>query len=225
MESASVGGVNEYNHDVSVQRFERMIDRAAEHPLRYIGDRSLDRAVVCLGGDIITGSIYDELDRTNDMTEMEAVVFWGPKLASALSFLADEWDCPIVVPEIHGNHDRLHRKKPMKKAAESSFTWVIYSMVNEALKDDDRITTLLARSEDIITPVYDLRVLWEHGDAGVGASAGSGIGSIWPTMRRKVQNAHAAKNALGTPFDYYVVGHWHQFAASREFLVNNTLKG
>ena len=220
-----VNGFNAYNHDISVQRWERVIDRAASHPQKYIGDRGVGKAVVCLGGDIITGSIHDELTRTNDMTEMEAVVFWTPKIASALTHLADEWDCPIAVPQIHGNHDRLYKKKPMKQAAESSFTWIIYSMLNEALKDDDRITPLLSSSSEILTPVYDLKILWEHGDAGVGASAGTGIGGIWPTMRRKVQNAHAAFQSIGQPFDYYVIGHYHQFAASREFLVNGCLKG
>lgn len=220
-----VNGFNAYNHDISVERFDRVVERAACHPQKYIGDRGIEKAVVCLGGDIITGSIHDEYERTNDMTEMEAVVFWTPKLASAMTYLADEWDCPIVVPQLTGNHDRLHKKKPTKQAAESAYTWIIYSMMNKMLENDDRITPLLTSSSEVITQVYDLKILWEHGDMGVGGSSGSGIGGIWPTMRRKVQNAHAAFQNVGMPFDYYVVGHWHQFAASREFLVNNCLKG
>lgn len=225
VDERATNGWNAYDHEISVERFERVIERAANHPLRYIGDRKLDGAVVCLGGDIITGTIHDELERTNDMTTSEAISFWAPKLASALTYLADTWDCPIVVPEIDGNHDRSYRRKHHKRKAQEAHTWVIYTMVNMLTADDDRITPLLASASEIVTPIYDLRVLWEHGDAGIGGGSGGGIGGIWPPIMRKLHKAHTSHRQLGLDFDYYVMGHWHQFTATRELLINNTLKG
>ncbi len=221
----TMNGVNEYNHDVSVRRFERVINRSAEWTKRYTAGLDFDGGMVMLGGDIVTGTIHEELQDTNDRTTPEAVVEWAPRIASALEYLADEWGGQLVVPMVDGNHDRVHKRKRMKQRAEEAWSWVLYNWVAHSLEDNEGITPLISSASELIVPLYDTHFLIEHGDEGVGPSAGSGIGGIFPPIARKVHKSQSKYANWGQKFDWNLMGHWHQTTYGPNFIINGSLKG
>ncbi len=70
-----VGGVNSFNADVAAARIEELVNVTIDLCTNHMGraETKYPGMVVCLGGDMITGNIHDELTITNDRTLNEQI--------------------------------------------------------------------------------------------------------------------------------------------------------
>jgi hypothetical protein len=66
--------------------------------------------IVCLGGDMISGDIHEELFATNDRTPQQCINDLSDLLASALERMADKFG-KVFVPCVVGNHGRSSRSR------------------------------------------------------------------------------------------------------------------
>lgn len=217
----TMGGVNAFNREIAHQRFERVINQAVDFPKNYWGGVTYDGIVCALAGDIVTGTIHEELAETNDDTLPGTIAHWTPAIASALKYLADNYG-RVFVPIVDGNHDRSHKKPRHKRRARDSWMWVMAAWLADVFKDDDRIQITMSESSELIVPIYNTRILLVHGD---GAQGGQGIGGIWPPIMRYVYKKQSVYSSLGKRFDQCWMGHWHQLVHGPTFLVNGSLKG
>lgn len=213
---AEMDGLNSYNREIAEYRFERVIESTVEMMSTYVAGLTFDGIVVCLGGDIITGDIHDELAKTNESPVPGTIVHWIPILAAGIKRLADHFG-RVHVPCVDGNHDRTYKFTPAKKRAESSNAWIIYNVLAMLLEDDDRVTFDISKSPEILFDVYDTRFLLTHGDAFRG---GGGVGGIWPPMMRWLKSKLNVRH-----FDIALIGHWHQLIYGQGIFVNGSLKG
>lgn len=216
-------GFNAYDDDIAVARWERVINQAPEMLGRHLAGYSYPFAVVALIGDMLSGDIHAELAKSNQFTTPDTVVRWVPRIIAGLKHFADATGIErIVVPCVDGNHDRLDHRTPMKRRAESSFTWIVYHSIALALDDDPRFHFAISRSSDVIVDLFDERHMFVHGD---GARGGGGIGGIWPPIMRYVTKLKVAQMGQGRPVDQVIMGHWHQYTIGRGWLVNGSGKG
>ena len=211
-----VDGRNAYNRAVAESRFQRLVDSTVELMRSYVAGVTFDGIVVALGGDIITGTIHEELEATNEATVPQTIVHWVQVMASGITSLADEFGA-VFVPCVDGNHDRSTRKIRYKQRAEMAWSWVFYNWLADVLRDDKRVTFSISKSPDLIFPVYDTRFLLTHGDAFRG---GGGVGGIYPPMLRWLTKKHVTHE-----FDIALIGHWHQLLYGQGIYVNGSLKG
>ncbi len=216
-----VDNMNAYDREIAHARLERVVNGAITLMRDYVTGLTLDGIVVPLLGDIITGDIHEELARTNEAPVPATIVHWVPVLASLLTHLADEFGF-VFVPTCDGNHDRTMKRTPMKKRAESSNAWIVYSWLADTLRHDPRITFSISTSPEQMFNVYDTRFLISHGDTF--RSAG-GVGGLYPSMMKWLLRRHALYSAVGNDFDYALIGHWHQLLWGQDFVVNGTTKG
>lgn len=207
---------NAYNRAIAEARFERVINGTIELCSTYTAGLTFDGIVVALAGDIITGSIHDELTETNESPVPATIVYWVPIIASGLKRLADHFG-KVHVPCVDGNHDRATEKGRYKKRAENSYAWIIYHWLADHLRDDKRITFSISKSPEQIVTTYGTRFLLTHGDA---AKGGHGIGGIMVPLMRWRQRKLSATN-----FDIAVIGHWHQATYAPGLFINGSLKG
>ena len=221
VDSGTMGGLNEYNRQIAEIRFERIIEQAVAFPKNYWSGISYDGIVLALVGDILTGTIHEELAETNDDTLPGTIAHWTPILASAIEYLADEYGA-VHVPSVDGNHDRSHKKPRYKRRAKDSWMWVISAWLAHSFKDDDRVSFTLTEESEILLPVYDTNFLLVHGDEPKG---GGGIAGLWSPITRYVSKKQDFYAATGRRFDYALMGHWHQRTQGSNFLINSSLKG
>jgi len=214
-------GLNEYDREIAEARLRKVVNGTVKLAKEYVGGLTLDGIVVPLLGDIITGDIHDELARTNEAPVPATIVHWVPRLASALTHLADEFG-RVFVPTVDGNHDRTYKRTPAKKRAESSNAWVIYNWLADTLRDDPRITFSISTSPEQVIEVYDTRFLLAHGDA---FRSSGGVGGLYPSLLKWLLRKHALYSATRNDFDYALIGHWHQLLWGSDFVVNGSLKG
>jgi hypothetical protein len=217
----TMDGFNSYNREIAEQRLEVVAAKTVDWLRTYTANLAYDGITVCLGGDILTGNIHDELTRTNAAPLPDTIAHWTPVIAGLLEYFADEFGS-VHVPSVDGNHDRMMKRMEHKNRAQMSWWWVMAAWLADHFRDDDRIHFTHSESSELIVPVFDTRILLVHGD---GAKGGGGIGGIWPPISRYVHKLQTVYGSQRRPFDFAIMGHWHQHAIGSNFIVNGTTKG
>lgn len=227
---SEVWGLNEYDLAVAQRRLRRVVE-SAMHLLR---DHIVSRAgypgiVVQLGGDMVSGSIHEELLATDEAPPAACVVDLVGHLAAAIRMLADDFG-RVMVPCVTGNHGRATTKTWKKRRAHTSWDWMVYQMLEREFVHDERVSFHVSDDTDVRYTLFGgpgtrpTRYLLTHGDE-LGVKGGDGIiGALGP-IRRGVVKITRAEAAVGREHDVMCMGHWHQYIALPDTIVNNTLKG
>ena len=216
-----VGGVNKYDREIARLRLGETARKFVKVCRDYWTGIDYDGAVVCLGGDIFSGDIHDELTQTNEDTMLGSLDYWIDEVAAALQLIVDEFG-KVHVPVVVGNHGRTTRKPRSKLRARDNFDWFLGRALARMFRDDDRITFDVSDSADCPIKVYGHTVMLTHGDQ---ASGGAGIGGIWPPIMRLDARKRQRYEAVGQGYDLLIMGHWHQLVYGKNFIVNGSLKG
>ena len=218
---SEIDWLNAYDRRIAEQRLDRYFSHVPMLARDYLSGLDYDGIVVALAGDLISGSIHDELAQTNEATTAETIRHWSGRLAAGIRYLADEFG-RVHVPVVVGNHGRFSRKPRAKLRALDNADWLIGQLIADRFADDDRVTFDIPDGTDAFVQVYSTTFLVTHGDQ---ASGGSGIGGIWPPLMRLRARKLARYQSAGRPFDWLVCGHWHQLVCSQGLIVNGSSKG
>lgn len=221
VDPVQIEGFNAYDRRIAEMRLRRWADKTIDLAINHISGVEYDGCVTLVGGDIFSGNIHEELRETNAGTLFEGVVHWIEPMLSAFRLLADAFG-KLELDMVVGNHGRMTRKPRAKDRAQDNVEWLMYRIIERELRGDDRITVRVSDGADLRVNVYSTRYLLTHGDQFRG---GSGIaGALSPLMigqARKLRRELAA----GQPFDWLVIGHWHQYWVGKRIIVGGCLKG
>lgn len=222
--SEQVGGINAYNKAIAKRRLSRVIEGAVKLLRETLSPGLFGGMSVILGGDMVEGVIHDEIRETADLTVMEAVIYLHDLLVPHLYALADEFG-KLHVACVAGNHGRLDRKPRIKQRQKLNFDWLLYQFLMRTIGESkyaDRITFQVPEGDDAAYRIYNTRYLLTHGDKFTG---GNGIcGPILPWMRGDMKT-RKQYGAMGAPYDWLVMGHWHQLRYLEGIIVNGCLPG
>lgn len=220
-----VGGVNEFNAKIAAARIARLVDTTVELSFEHMGKAkySYPGAIVCLGGDMISGDIHDELRATNDRTPIQCVNDLTNLMGAALDRMAEKFG-KLYIPCVVGNHGRATMKPRMKQIVHTSFEWNIYTNLEREFRRSKNIHFEISENTDVRFYSYSHRYLLTHGDR-LGVKGGDGIiGALGPIMRGAMKVGRSAAQ-IGEDFDTVIMGHWHQYLTLPGLIVNNSLKG
>lgn len=221
--AAEINYVNEFNTEILKRRVKAVIRNAVSIAFEHMVNPVYPGIVVPTLGDMVTGEIHDELARTNDMELLPLIPLVVDMLVWSYTKLADHFG-KVYVPCCSGNHGRTTRRVEMKRFTAKNFDWLIYTLVERALKDDPRITIDNPESNEPQWAVYGTRYLALHGHD-LGVKGGDGIiGALGPIMRGTLKVGQQQAQ-IGRSFDVLVIGHWHQYLPLPRVIVSNTLKG
>ena len=221
-----VGGANEFNRKIAKARVRRLVEATVNLAVKHMVNPNYPGIVVCLGGDMISGAIHDELRETNDgpvqksLLEVQELLIWG------LREMADRFG-KVFVPCVVGNHGRTTLKPRAKNRVYESYEWNLYCQLERHFANDPRIQFLIPGETDAYFTVLGHRFLLTHGDS-LGVKGGDGIiGAIGPIARgaTKVGRSEAQ---IGRDFDTLLMGHYHTYIPRGDaipVLVNGALKG
>jgi hypothetical protein len=212
---------NAYNRDIAVGRLERTFQNFVKVTRDNWTSINYDGAVICLGGDLFSGDIHEELKETNEDTILGSLDFWLDHLGAGLSMIADEFGA-VHVPVVVGNHGRMTRKPRAKFRARSNFDWFMGRALQRMFASDPRVTFDVSEAADTLITSYGSRVMLTHGDQ---ASGGAGIGGIWPPIMRLDARKRQRQGSVGLGYDLLVLGHWHSLTIGKGWIVNGSLKG
>lgn len=221
VKAEQIGGVNSYNLTIARRRLEYVVHGAIKLARMLSPEMDYPGVVVPLLGDMISGSIHDELVATNEISTMPTVLDLYRNLVSAIKLLADTFG-QVFLPCVGGNHGRDTKKTWAKDRNHTSFDWLLYQFLAVAFDGDARVVFYIPEGSDVLYRVYSTRYLGTHGDQF--KSSDSIIGAIGP-ITRGAQKKLARNVAVDQAFDVMIFGHWHQRMLSSQLRGNGSLKG
>lgn len=207
-------GRNEYHIAEAHRRAKKFWDNVLW--LRQDIQRSVTARdhILNLNGDMISGSIHDELSQTNEVALPDQVGEVAAALESGIRALAPTCRKLIIVCT-HGNHGRWTQGKSMIKIGWAvSLETMLYRYLIARLRDVENIEWHVPKAESLSINVYDWRVSCQHGTH---IRSQGGIGGILVPLTR-----WATRRGIA---DYYVFGHFHQACAFESVIVNGALIG
>ena len=216
-----IGGLNEYNTRISERRMRQLADTTIHLCRRHIG-ASVQGIVVTVLGDVLSGCIHDELDRTNEFVLPVAIMKCTDMMTAFINMIADEFE-RVQVGWIVGNHGRQREKVTHKRAAYENWEWLIGKLVErDVLKRHPKIDFKVSDSLEDDYQIYNKRFHFMHGNQMRG---GSGIaGAVTPWMIGDFRRRKRAR-AMGQDYDYLVFGHWHARKDLGSIWANGSVKG
>lgn len=219
-----IGFYNAYDRPIAVKRLQRLGEKTIEVGRDFIGGVDYEGITVLATGDIFSGDIHEELKRTNVASLYAGVAYWVGHMVAFLETLAGDFGKVHLAAAV-GNHGRNTHKPIYKDRAQNNIEWLFWHYVADVLaaKGDTRITFDISDALRALVTVYTTRYSIEHGDEFKG---GSGIsGAKAPLMLGQHRSA-VQHIAMGTPLDWMVVGHFHQYMPpSQGLIMGGSLKG
>lgn len=219
---AEVGFKNAYNIEISKERARICVEKTIEVLFRHSVNTDYPGLVLALGGDMVSGSIHDELKETNEIEIMPTVMDLVEVLTWVIQKFLQHFK-QIFIPCVTGNHGRNTTKIRFKQRVYQSYDWLVYTMLEKTFLHDSRVQFFIPQGPDALYSVFSTRYLLTHGDM-LGRGGDGLIGPIGPITRgdhrRRTRNS-----GLGLGYDVLICGHFHQLMMLRSRIVNGSLKG
>jgi hypothetical protein len=216
-----VNFVNAYDRAIAEARLRMFFDHVVELANEYLQGLRYEGIVLPLGGDLFSGVIHEELVETNAATIFESLLYWAEPMASGIRHLRDTFG-RVFLPVVVGNHGRRQRKPHAKHRAQDNFDYFFAHLLAKLLAGEKGITWAISEAADQPFTVLSTRYLLTHGDQFRG---GSGIAGLLSPIMLGDARKRQRETSVARPYDYLVMGHWHQLSFFRNVIVNGALKG
>lgn len=211
-----VAGVNEYNLTIAEQRARRFFAGIWWLVQHHRQSFDISTVLLWIGGDIITGYIHEELEETNPLSPIEAMLFAKGIFIAGIDFLLS-CGLELKIPCSFGNHGRVHKRKRLKTGAQNSFEWLLYRSLEEHYQGDPRVEFVVDKSAHQYVDVYGFKLHFHHGDD---VRYAGGVGGVSIPLNKRVAQWDRIRRC-----DYHNVGHFHQFLDGGIWMVNGSLIG
>ena len=220
--SNQIGGVNSYNIEIAHKRARAFFDGIVTLLKRHMVTPKYEGIVLCLGGDMISGSIHAELLETNSLSSIPAVLDLFGVLIAGIDQLIREFGS-VVIPCVTGNHGRMTLKMPSKERCHTNFDWLLYQMLEKHFESNTKVIFLISDGVDQLFKVYNHRFLLTHGDT-LGKGGDGVIGCLGPIVRGD-HKTRSRNGQIGQEYDTLICGHYHQLMFLSRVIVNGSLCG
>lgn len=222
VDGKSVNNLNAFDLSIAGRRADRIFDTALT--LLDPTDGKYDALTVPILGDMLSGIIHDELVLTNEADVLECILSLVAKLEAGLFELAQHF--PVLqVSCVYGNHGRMDKRKTHKRQASLNYETLVFRLLQQHLKvrmgDACNVSFKIGDASDVFTTVYGKRFLFTHGDQ-FDAFTGCAFDKVRAGDHAKRRRAMQAGEMV---HDYLVCGHFHQYGAMGNIVMNGSLVG
>lgn len=216
----------EYNPTIAQNRITYIRDAWFRYAELYSTFAPVEKIVIPVLGDMLSGYIHDELEVTNampmvdQMTEMAHILF---------NIASDCWQMFPAVEMIFipGNHPRPN-KKPRHKQKFNNWEFAMAKMIQGMVDSSSLDSVEIYTPRDIIYvhEVYGRRIGFAHGD---GVKSNSFAGIPFYGMRNQREAVQALMSLVGQErIDMFMIGHFHQhlyWQGECDIYINGAIKG
>lgn len=214
-----INGMNEFNLTIANKR----ITKAWHNAVKLIDFASnlarVQRLLVWFGGDLVNGTIHEELEETNGLGPTEAKSFIQDQMARGLDFVYKETGLPIDVVTSVGNHGRTTRRKRHSTAYKHNWEWDAYNvMADYKYNNHPKINWKIEKSYFNIIEVQKHILRFHHGED---INHRGGIGGPMVNLRKKMLEWSKTFRNI----DLDIIGHFHQFSDSNDAVICPALVG
>lgn len=217
VEKGVVNGLNEFTLDIARSRSEFFFRNALR--LIEINKKELhiQKAVLALLGDFISGSIHEELMEGNQLPPIKALLFAQNLIVSGINYLLANSDVDLIIPCHSGNHGRSTEKQRHSTEAGNSFEYFMYHNLADHFKNEKRIKFIISEGYHSYLKIFNTTIRFHHGH---NVKYGGGVGGLFIPAFKAIGQWNKSSWA-----DLDVFGHLHQFRFGGNFICNGSLIG
>lgn len=221
---AEIHNINKFNLEVAQSRVNKLVSRTLDLCFEHSAHKEYpDGIVIFLLGDMVSGSIHEELEKTNEVPVLHAVIETVNMLVAAITTLSNYFP-KITISCVAGNHGRLTDRMQAKNFHLENLDWLIYNFVRDRLKDIPSITIDIPESSSAFVKVANMTFLGMHG-CELGTGGGEAIIGPVGKIIRGEQKVRSSLGQVGLGYDILLLGHYHQTLWLPRVFVNNCIKG
>ena len=219
----AMDGVNSYDIEIANRRIARYFQKAHRFLTELWQGTPAEEIILLLNGDMISGALHHELDRTDGARPLEASKLVAEQLIAGISLLSAE-GFPIRVINTPGNHGRMTLKPESKGHVLQNYDTLVGWFIEAAFKTNPRVTVSYSKSVDALFNVFSFPMLVTHGDR-IGSRGGQGFLGATATILRGHFKLMADYAARGIAVYKVFTGHFHTPAVTTMGYANNTMAG
>lgn len=209
---------NEFNLSIADQRIGKLFDKILHLVQLWRAGSRIDHLVLALEGDFITGYIHEELEESNGLSPIEAVLWVKRRIRAGIDYLLENGGFKkISVPCVIGNHGRTTKKSRISTARKNSYEWGMYCDLADHYQDDPRIQFHIPDSYFCNIDLFGRLVRFHHGDY---LKYNGGVGGITIPVNKAIAQWNRTEPAWLDLF-----GHYHQYLDHGNWCCNLSLIG
>lgn len=217
-------GLNAFNTQIAELRVKRWMEKVISVPRDYVKGIELEGVVIPATGDLFTGEIHPELNETNDMRVLPAMLYWMERIIAVVETIASEYPA-VEIDAVPGNHTRNTEKYDHKDRVDKSYEQFFWAVVKARLADRGKapnVTINVSPSANYNLNVYGRNYLLDHGYEFKG---GTGISGSFAPLALGSHRKNRRQMRAGMPMHTMVVGHLHQLINIPGVIMGWCLKG
>jgi hypothetical protein len=214
---SEVNGLNEYSVSIarkSIETFFQKIAMLADIERKVV---RVDKLVLGLLGDLMTGQLHQDQSENNSGTAMEEVLFLMEVIVGGIDFLLTQGFKSIQIPCCDGNHSRNTDKPQHTNRVKHSYEWLLFNLLARHYHNESRVQFDIAEGQLLYTELYGRTIRWTHGDA---IKYKGGIGGLTIPAIKCLVDWDKGRKADMTFF-----GHLHTSLLHKSFCSNGSLLG
>tara|TARA_R110000822_G_scaffold181444_1_gene321187 strand:- start:218 stop:1399 length:1182 start_codon:yes stop_codon:yes gene_type:complete len=206
--SSELDGVNSYNLDIADSRIQRTFDIFQDLITKYWNGEPPEHIHLCLGGDMVSGALHEELKRTDALQPLASARTVAQRLSEGVSGLLNAVQVPMSIYSVPGNHGRTTHKPETKGAAMESLDTMVAWFLEDQFRSHDDVQMFYGDSIDCLFDVYGRKFLLTHGDR-MGSKGGAGFVGPVATILRGHQKLSMDYADRGIILYRILTGHFH----------------
>ncbi len=216
-----VEGRNRYNLDIAARRMERFFEAVRWGIGQQRDTFKIRDLILWAGGDFITNFLHDDDAESNQLSPLDALLFWQSNFVKGLLYLLEDTEIEqFIIPMNDGNHGREPNTRRMRNATRTqhSLEVFMYAQLKLRFENEPRLKFILPTSQfTYLNDVYGRTIRFLHGDV---FKYQGGVGGLTIPLLRALPRWESVKRA-----DLTCMGHWHQRICLPNVMVNGSLIG
>ena len=208
---------NEYNPQIAERSIARFFAGAKWLIDLHRSKFKIRRAILWIGGDMMTGHIHPENVENTATPPIETMLWLRPRIAAGIDELLEDPDLELTIPCSYGNHGRNTPKPYRALGAVHSYEWLLYQWLASMYEGNPRVRFLADRSAHQYVTAYGFDLHFHHGDE---TNYGGGVGGITIPLNKASAQWDKAKRC-----HYHHFGHWHQYSPGGRIVTNGSVIG
>ena len=217
----SVNGLNAFNLRIAEERAMAVFRNCVRLAEIVQKDIAVDKMVLALIGDFISGNIHEELLENCSLSPIDATIFAQGIIAGGIKHILEKTKLDIEVITAAGNHARITKQTHFSTENGNSLEYMMYHSLALHFAREKRVRFHISQGYHSFVCCYGRNIRFHHGHA---VKYGGGIGGLTiPANKAIAQWNKGMPKKLVADLD--VFGHFHTFIDAGSFICNGSLIG
>jgi len=219
----AMDGVNSYDLDIADARIARYFKTTNRLMTELWQGKPAEKIILLLNGDMVSGALHHELDRTDALRPTEAAKTVSEQLAGGIRLQrASGFEVEVICTP--GNHGRMTIKPESKGHVLQNYDTLVGMFIEMMFRGDPGVSVRYSKSVDALFTVFEFPCLVTHGDR-MGSRGGQGFLGATATILRGHHKLMADYAARGIHLYKIYTGHFHTPAVTVHGFANNCMAG